>query len=82
MPQRWQAVGNIVSDLIGLRFEVQTSRFRDKRVTAQTVKHILRFSSDNLSAASISRAQIAQFNFCILRYCILSVCGNASVRNK
>ena len=82
MPQRWQAVGNIVSDLIGLRFEVQSSRFRDKRVTAQTVKHILRFSSDNLSVASISSALIAQFNFFILRYCILSVFGSVSMRKK
>ena len=34
MPQRWQAAGNIVSDLTGLRFEPQTSRSRDERVTA------------------------------------------------
>ena len=32
--QRWRAVGNIVSDLPGPRFELQT-RSRDERVTAQ-----------------------------------------------
>ena len=31
MLQRWRAVGNIVLDVIDLRFESQTSRFRDKR---------------------------------------------------
>ena len=34
MLQRWRAVGNIVFDLIGPRFEPQTSRYRDERVTA------------------------------------------------
>ena len=33
--QRWRAVGNTVSDLTGPRFEPQTSRSRDKRVTAR-----------------------------------------------
>ena len=33
--QRWQAVGNTVSDLTGPRFEPQTSRSRDERVTAR-----------------------------------------------
>ena len=35
MSQRWQLVGNTVSDLTGLRFEPQTSRSRDERVTAR-----------------------------------------------
>ena len=34
MLQRWRAVGNTVSDLAGPRFEFQTSRPRDERVTA------------------------------------------------
>ena len=33
MSQRWQAVGNTVSDLTGPKFESQTSRSRDERVT-------------------------------------------------
>ena len=33
MSQRWRAVGNTVSDLIGPRFESQTSRSRDARFT-------------------------------------------------
>ena len=32
--QQWRAVGNTVSALTGPRFEPQTSRFRDERVTA------------------------------------------------
>ena len=35
MLQRWQAVGNSVSDLTGLSFEPQTYRSRDERVTAR-----------------------------------------------
>ena len=35
MSQRWRAVGNIVSDLNGPRFEYQTSHSRDKRVAAR-----------------------------------------------
>ena len=35
MLQRWRAVGNIVSDLTGPRFELPTSRSKDKRGTAQ-----------------------------------------------
>ena len=35
MSERWRAVGNAVSDLTGPRFEPQTSRFRDERVTAR-----------------------------------------------
>ena len=35
MLQRWRAVGNTVSDLTGSRFEPQTSRSRDERVTAR-----------------------------------------------
>ena len=35
MSQRWRAVGDTVSDLTGPRFESQTSRSRDERVTAR-----------------------------------------------
>ena len=35
MSQRWQAVGNVVSDLIGPRFEPQIYRSRDEHVTAR-----------------------------------------------
>ena len=35
MLQRWRAVGNTVSDLTGPRFEPQTPRSRDERVTAR-----------------------------------------------
>ena len=35
MSQRWRSVGNTVSDLTGPRFEPQTSRSRDERVTAR-----------------------------------------------
>ena len=35
MSQQWRAVGNTVSDLTGPRFEPQTSRSRDERVTAR-----------------------------------------------
>ena len=35
--QRWRAVGNTVSDLTGPRFEPQTSRSRDERVTARPI---------------------------------------------
>ena len=34
MLQRWRAVGNTVSNLTGPRYEPQTSRSRDERVTA------------------------------------------------
>ena len=37
MSQRWRAVGNTVSDLTGPRFELQASRSRDERVTAQPI---------------------------------------------
>ena len=35
MSQGWQAVANTVFDLTSLRFESQTSRFKDERVTAR-----------------------------------------------
>ena len=35
MSQRWRAVGNNVSDLTGPRFEPQTSRSKDERVSAR-----------------------------------------------
>ena len=37
MSLRWRAVGNTVSDLTGPRFEAQTSRSRDERVTLQHI---------------------------------------------
>ena len=37
MLQRWRAIGNTVSDLTGPRFEAQTSRSRDARVTARQI---------------------------------------------
>ena len=37
MSQRWRAVSNTVSDLTGPRFEPQTSRSRDERVTARPI---------------------------------------------
>ena len=37
MLQRWRAVGNTVSDLTGPRFEPQTSRSKDKRVTVRKI---------------------------------------------
>ena len=35
MSQGWRAVANTMFDLTSLRFEPQTSRFKDKRVTAR-----------------------------------------------
>ena len=35
MSQRWQAVGNTVSDLTRPRFKLLTSRSKDKRITAR-----------------------------------------------
>ena len=35
MSQRWQVLGHTVFNLTGLRFEPQTSRSRDRRVTAR-----------------------------------------------
>ena len=37
MSQRWRDVGNTVFDLTGPRFEPQTSRSRDERVTARSI---------------------------------------------
>ena len=46
--RRWLAVDNTLSDLTGPRFEFQTSRLRDKRVTARPtgllIANSLRFS--------------------------------------
>ena len=42
MSQRWRAVGNTVSDLTGPRFEPQTSRSRDERVTARPTGRLKR----------------------------------------
>ena len=41
MMQRWRAVGNIVSDLTGQKFEPQTSRSRDESVTARPAIKII-----------------------------------------
>ena len=41
MSQRWRAVGKTASDLTGPRFEPQTSRFRDERVTDRPTGHFL-----------------------------------------
>ena len=41
MSQRWRAVGNTVSDSTGPRFELQTSRSRDERVTARPTGRFL-----------------------------------------
>ena len=35
MLQQWQVVDNTVTDLTGPRFELQTSRSRDERVTTR-----------------------------------------------
>ena len=40
MLQRWRAVGNTVFDLTGPRFEFQTSRSRDERVTVRPTRRI------------------------------------------
>ena len=45
MLQRWRAVGNTVSDLTGPRFEPQTSRSRDERVTARPTGRLSIFMS-------------------------------------
>ena len=42
---RWQVVGNTVPDLTGPRFEHQTSRFRDERVTAQPTDRFIQYSA-------------------------------------
>ena len=47
MSHVWQAVGNTVFALTGLRFEIQTSRTKDKRVTA----YISDFISKNETGA-------------------------------
>ena len=41
MSKRWQVIGNAESDLTCSRFESQTFRFRDERVTAQPTVVIL-----------------------------------------
>ena len=38
MSQRWRSIGNTVFDLTGLRFEPQTSRPRDERVTSRPTR--------------------------------------------
>ena len=43
-PQRWRAVGNIVSDLTGPRFEPQTSSSRDERATTRPTGRFPRLS--------------------------------------
>ena len=41
MPQEWRAVGNILFDLTGPRFEPQTSHSKDKHVTAQPTGQLI-----------------------------------------
>ena len=40
MSKRWRAVSNAVFDLTGPRFELQTSSFRNERVTAPTTRSL------------------------------------------
>ena len=55
--QRWQAVGNTVSNLTGPRFEPQISRSRDERVTARPNESQINYcgtADDVASNASVS----------------------------
>ena len=54
MSQRWRAVGNTVSDLTGPRFEPQTSRSREERVTARPTG---RYNYNCLNGWKQSRSQ-------------------------
>ena len=59
MSQRWRAVGNTVSDLTGPRFEPQTSRSRDKRVTARpTGRSSMIDISAGLGDIQLSQAEV------------------------
>ena len=50
MSQRWRAVGNTVSDLTGPRFEPQTSRSRDERVTARPTGRSVESKSNDVKS--------------------------------
>ena len=67
MSQRWQAVGNTVSDLAYPRFEPQTSCFKDERVSARPTGRLNHFSSDGQRyvsmAAALNRIFIAKLFF-------------------
>ena len=53
MLQRWRTVGNAVFDLTGPRFELQTSRSGDERVTARPIGRLkLKISEGWNKAAS------------------------------
>ena len=52
MSRRWRAVGNTVSDLTGPRFELETSRSRDERVTARPNHKMLKLKYLYVSKAS------------------------------
>ena len=79
MLQRWQPVGSTVSDLIGPRFEQQTSCSRDGHVTARPTARLVngwvksRFETD---ACIISRygkcAKTVLRCFCALKLLLLS----------
>ena len=53
MLQRWQVIGNTVSDLTGPRFELQTYHSRDECVTAQPTD---RFNNINIHFEFFKRA--------------------------
>ena len=59
MSQWWRAVGNTVSDLTGPRFEPQTSRSRDERVTARPTNFLL---LNNCSACLIYLLTLLQLH--------------------
>ena len=60
MSQRRRAVGNTVSDLTGPRFEPQTSRSRDERVTARPTGRLssLKISCRSLNITLLIRQEI------------------------
>ena len=72
MLQQWQAVGNTLSDLTCQRFEPQTFRSRDERVTAQptSLRLILQYSANYATLNSLAKkAQMQCLDYnCILQY--------------
>ena len=57
MSQPWRTVGNTVSDLTGLRFEPQTSRSRDERVTALSLFLVLQITELSYSFKNEARSE-------------------------
>ena len=53
LSQRWRAVGNTVFDLTGQRFEPQTSRSRNKRVTARPNDRLFVYHYNNYSGMQV-----------------------------